>query len=133
MSSDLHAERGHEKFREMCALAASGGLTADELAELKAHLEKCDVCRETLSQYRALRARRGLPALAGSYSEHHESPIVGRVRLPGRSCSPACARIKSPAGKPAEDATGSRPGWLRRIRTRWFKRARSEEAVSGSM
>jgi len=125
MSSDLHANADHEKFRELCALAASGGLTADEAAELKAHLEQCECCRERLAQYRAL-GTKGLPALAAGYSQLHESPAwddsLSWKKLLARLCAD-----RAPSGPPAEDKGASGPGLLRRIRANWFKRARSKK------
>jgi hypothetical protein len=109
----------------MCALAASGGLIAEELAELTSHLAKCDACREMLSQYRAV-GTQGLPTLAGSYKEHHESrswdDTASWKKLQARLC--ADQTLES---KPLESARPARPSWLRRIRTRWFKRASSKK------
>lgn len=42
------------KFRELCALAATGTLTAWERSELKQHLAQCEECREVLKQYEVL-------------------------------------------------------------------------------
>jgi anti-sigma factor RsiW len=122
MSSELHADKEHEKFKKMCALAASRALTANESAELKSHLEKCDACREILSQYRAL-GTRGLAALAAGYSEHHDSQSWDDLA----SWEKLLARLRDDqtrlsAIKPAESASVSSPGWLRRIRATWFKR-----------
>src|ERR1700730_13643250 len=121
MSSDLHANADHEKFRELCALAASGGLTADEAAELRAHLEKCPCCRDALRQYRAL-GTQGVPALAAQYSQPYESPAWDSAA----SWKKLLARLRAdraPPGQPAEDKGASRPGLLRRIRLNWLKRA----------
>jgi anti-sigma factor RsiW len=106
----------------MCALAASRALTANESAELKSHLEKCDACREILSQYRAL-GTRGLAALAAGYSEHHDSQswddLASWEKLLARLLDD---QTRLSAIKPAESASASSPGWLRRIRATWFKR-----------
>src|SRR5437899_687583 len=56
----------HEKFKELCALAASGGITPLELSELRGHLEHCESCQEAFAQYRIL-ATEGIPALAEGY------------------------------------------------------------------
>jgi hypothetical protein len=130
MSSDFHADKEQGKFREMCALAVSGGLTAEELAELKSHLEKCEVCREVLSQYRTLGAQ-GLASLAESYSEHHESSSWDH----SASWKKLLARLRAdqaPEVKPVESSGDSRQGWLRRIRTDWFKRGRSKKPSATS-
>ena len=56
----------HEKFKELCALAASGSLSPLELSELRVHLEHCDSCREALEEYRILNSE-GIPTLAEGY------------------------------------------------------------------
>jgi hypothetical protein len=131
MSSDVRDDSGHGRFREMCALAVTGALTGDELVELKLHLEKCHVCGETLSQYRAL-GTEGLAALAGNYAEPHESQSWDD----SASWKKLLARMRAdqkPAMKTSENMGVARPGWLRRIRARWFKRTARNEPSSGSM
>jgi hypothetical protein len=56
----------HEKFKELCALAATGSLSPLELSELRLHLEDCDPCREAFSQYEIL-STEGIPVLAEAY------------------------------------------------------------------
>ena len=58
----------HDKFKELCALAASGSLEPIELPELRAHLKHCEQCREVFRQYQILAAQ-GIPILAGEYPE----------------------------------------------------------------
>lgn len=57
----------HAEWRELCALAMTDVLTAEERARLEAHLGSCAECREVSRQYSML-AHEGLPALAGTYS-----------------------------------------------------------------
>lgn len=64
----------HEKFKELCALAASGSLSPLELSELRVHLKHCDFCQETLAEYRILNTE-GIPALAESYLARPERII----------------------------------------------------------
>jgi|ERR1700686_74589 hypothetical protein len=64
----------HEKYKELCALAASGSLAPLELSELRVHLDHCESCREVFAQYRIL-ATEGLPALADSYLARPERVI----------------------------------------------------------
>jgi hypothetical protein len=64
---------GHEKFSELCALAMSGTLTAQESAELKDHLQTCLECREAYREYMVL-TEEGIPHLASCYG----SPQVGQ-------------------------------------------------------
>src|SRR5258705_6554489 len=64
----------HEKYKELCALAASGSLAPLELSELQVHLEHCDACREVFSQYRILNTE-GIPTLAEGYLARPERVI----------------------------------------------------------
>jgi len=56
----------HEKYKELCALAASGNLAPLELSDLRVHLQDCESCQEAFAQFQILTTE-GLPALAGSY------------------------------------------------------------------
>jgi len=58
----------HEKFKRLCALAASSSLAPIELSELEEHLHDCPECREVLLQYRAL-GTFGMSSLAEGYVE----------------------------------------------------------------
>src|ERR1700690_4214311 len=53
----------HEEFRELCAAAIAGELTADERGRLDAHLAGCPECRQTKSEYE-LAVAKGMAALA---------------------------------------------------------------------
>ncbi len=64
----------HEKYKELCALAASGSLAPLELSELRIHLEHCESCQEAFSQYRILNAE-GIPTLAEGYLTRPERVI----------------------------------------------------------
>src|SRR5882672_388426 len=64
----------HEKFKELCALAASGSLAPLELSELRVHLEDCESCREVLSQFEIL-STEGIPTLAEAYLARPERVI----------------------------------------------------------
>ena len=44
----------HEKFKKLCALAASGSLAPLELAELEAHLETCEECGDVFAQHQVM-------------------------------------------------------------------------------
>jgi hypothetical protein len=60
-----------DKFRELCALAATGTLTAWERSELKQHLAQCEECREVLQQYQVLVSEgMGVLAAEGVVSDH---------------------------------------------------------------
>ena len=64
----------HEKYKELCALAASGSLAPLELSELRVHLEHCESCREAFAQYRILTTE-GIPTLAEGYLARPERVI----------------------------------------------------------
>jgi pyruvate/2-oxoglutarate dehydrogenase complex dihydrolipoamide acyltransferase (E2) component len=59
---------GHERFRELVALAPLGALTREELGELRQHLPSCADCRNAWREYRMIE-RECMPVLAASY-EH---------------------------------------------------------------
>ena len=61
----------HDIFKKRCALAASGSLAPAELSELRAHLEHCEECRETLLQYQILTTQ-GMSSLADVYGDRFE-------------------------------------------------------------
>jgi len=62
---------GHERFKELGALANSGTLSASEWQELKHHLRICEDCREIHHQYRLL-SDVGMPFLAAAYDYPQE-------------------------------------------------------------
>lgn len=62
MMNTAGGQENHERFKELCALAASGSLAPLELSELKLHLETCDECQDLFRQYRVL-ATEGLAYL----------------------------------------------------------------------
>ncbi len=43
----------HEEFRELCAAATAGELSADEHVRLEAHLARCADCRQAMDEYEA--------------------------------------------------------------------------------
>lgn len=46
----------HDEFLELCALATTNWLSAQEKQRLEAHLARCSACREAMSQYQAVAA-----------------------------------------------------------------------------
>jgi hypothetical protein len=62
---------GHERFRELGALANSGTLSTNEWLELKHHLRICQDCREIHNQYQLLNDV-GMPFLAAAYADPRE-------------------------------------------------------------
>src|SRR5580700_4400923 len=53
----------HEEFLELCALKATGNLTAEERNRLEEHLASCSACREAMKQFEIV-VDREIPTLA---------------------------------------------------------------------
>jgi len=47
----------HEQYEELCALAASGQASQDELADLRSHLESCPSCRSATYDFTQISAQ----------------------------------------------------------------------------
>jgi hypothetical protein len=62
---------GHERFKELSALANAGALDAAERLEWERHLQLCDECREIHDQYQLLTSD-GIPFLAAIYGNPQE-------------------------------------------------------------
>ena len=95
---------GHERFKELGALANSGTLSASERLELKHHLRICEDCREIHDQYQLLSAV-GMPFLAAAYGDPQER----------EDWDDSCAREKllvriAETQRPSRDASAS-PLW----------------------
>jgi predicted anti-sigma-YlaC factor YlaD len=45
---------GHERFRELCALAQANSLVVVDQLELREHLKICESCRKLYDQYAAI-------------------------------------------------------------------------------
>jgi hypothetical protein len=77
----------HEQYEELCALAASGQASTDELADLRSHLEECASCRSAAYDFTQISAQ-GLSQLAAKRL-HCEIPsgmtqrFVARARSEG--------------------------------------------------
>jgi hypothetical protein len=72
MIRDHEGRQGHDRFRELNALAGSGALTPSEWLELKSHLRGCEECREARAQHVVL-SQEGIPALAAFYAKGLEA------------------------------------------------------------
>jgi len=75
----------HDRFDEICALAALGEVSAEELTELEAHLDVCPACRREYSEYRELVHNR-LPLAAALPEPKHKLSIsfLGEDGVRGR-------------------------------------------------
>jgi len=100
MLNDNQRVNGHERFKELGALANASALSAEERLELERHLQVCEECREVCAQYRLLSAV-GMPWLASNYAHLEErenwDDLAARERL--------LARIHA-AERPKQDRLG---------------------------
>jgi hypothetical protein len=85
----------HERFEELCALAAAGEISTAERLELMGHLEDCESCRETFGDVKEIHAT-WLPERTGfeiKRSAEAESKltqsILQRVAAEGARFSPS--------------------------------------------
>jgi hypothetical protein len=62
---------GHERFKELGALANTGALTSADWLQLESHLRICEDCRQINDQYRLL-INVGMPLLAAAFSHPQE-------------------------------------------------------------
>ena len=85
MHCDLNAEQlKHERFEELCALAAIGELSASEFAELNEHLPGCDHCRELYADFRRTASHdMGVIAAAHGYGDDSIGPVDEAALLKG--------------------------------------------------
>jgi anti-sigma factor RsiW len=58
----LLPSESHDEFLELCALATTELLSAQERCRLEEHLRDCPTCREAFAQYQAL-VDTGIPAV----------------------------------------------------------------------
>jgi hypothetical protein len=71
MTTEYEGCQGHERFKELAALAVCGVLTRFEWSDLKAHLRNCRECREAWQQYQILTTE-GMSSLSAGYSQPQE-------------------------------------------------------------
>jgi len=96
----------HDKFKELCALAASGSLEPSELPELQAHLKHCEACREVLRQYQILTTQ-GIASLADAYMERQ-----AQVGWDGAlACERLLARVRADQ-QAAREQENTAPAWV---------------------
>ena len=92
----------HERFEELCAVAAIGQLSEAELAELAEHLRSCFTCRRTAGEFALL--LNGLPVEEGNAEEgntvdvlssSHRERFLARARSEGVRFSPMAIEGKA--------------------------------------
>ena len=75
----------HEQYEELCALAASGQASQDELTELRSHLETCPTCRSATYDFSQISAQ-ALSQLAAKH-QHCQIPSGMMQRFMARARS----------------------------------------------
>jgi hypothetical protein len=96
----------HDKFKELCALAASGSLEPSELPELQAHLKHCEKCRKVFRQYQILTTQ-GIAILADAYVERQ-----AQVGWDGAlACERLLARVRADQ-QAAREQENQAPAWV---------------------
>jgi len=75
----------HEQYEELCALAASGQASQDELTELRSHLETCPTCRSATYDFSQISAQ-ALSQLAAKH-QHCQIPSGMTQRFMARARS----------------------------------------------
>jgi hypothetical protein len=123
MIRDHEGRQGHDKFRELNALAGSGAITNNEWLELKSHLRGCEECREARAQHVVL-SEEGIPALAAFYAKDLESESWDDAPIRRK----LFARVRADANESSFELHGSpqsvvKPFWWRRIAARPMLRA----------
>jgi Anti-sigma-K factor rskA len=86
--------RPHEVFFEMCAIATTGELCAQEEGQLREHLAECAECRQTLSEFETV-SDLGAPLLSS--------------KLGAFSCSEGCDERPILAPAASEQEMGGKP------------------------
>jgi hypothetical protein len=109
----------HEKYKELCALAASGNLAPLEISDLRIHLEDCDSCQEAFAQYQILTTE-GLPALADSYLAEPERAIWDNSGARERLLSSVRMHLQSAVSQETPLPAPSRPDFTPKNNIRTF-------------
>jgi hypothetical protein len=109
----------HEKYKELCALAASGNLAPLEISDLRIHLEDCDSCQEAFAQYQILTTE-GLPALADSYLAEPERAIWDNSGARERLLSSVRMHLQSAVSQETPLPAPSRPDFSPKNNIRTF-------------
>ncbi len=123
MIRDHEGRQGHERFRELSALAAAGALTPSEQSELKFHLLSCEECREVRAQHAVL-SQEGIPALAALHAKGSESETWDDAPIRSK----LFARVRADANGSSLEfqsrpASVLKPFWLWRIAAKPMVRA----------
>lgn len=123
MISDHEGRQGHDRFRELSALAGSGAITPGEWSELKPHLQTCEECREACLQYAVL-SREGIPALAAFYADRLEMESWDDASTRRKLFARVRAAENAPSFEPADRAPSAvESHLLRRIAANPFAQA----------
>jgi hypothetical protein len=96
----------HEEFLELCALAATGNLTAEERSRLEEHLAWCSACRGAAKQFETV-VDKEIPALAPELAR--ETPEENPSFSVEKAEAAFFQRLSEENAKPTESPSGMKP------------------------
>lgn len=110
----------HRQFEELCALAATGQISAEAMELLSAHLKECDHCRGFLEEIAPLRDRLG-PVLAASHARDTDPPEGIRERFLQRAAAEGLNMRPGPTLGAAEARPSAAAAVETSFRDTWFR------------
>jgi hypothetical protein len=93
----------HEQYEELCALAASGQASPDELTDLRSHLEDCPDCRSAAYDFRQVSAQALSQLAAKRLQSQIPSGMTQRFIARARTEGIAMSRENAPAKIPTNN------------------------------
>ncbi len=94
----------HDRFEELCALAAVGQITEGDLADLQPHLQECPVCRQLKSEFVEIGALCLSPERHAEFNHSYPHSELRRRVL--RNLQAAGATFSSSVRKELSNGTG---------------------------
>jgi hypothetical protein len=95
----------HEQYEELCALAASGQASPDELTDLRSHLEDCPDCRSAAYDFTQVSAQALSQLAAKRLHCQIPSGMTQRFLARARTEGIAMTRENAPTTVPTNDRT----------------------------
>jgi hypothetical protein len=121
MDKDERLE-GHQKFKELAALARPGALSDEEREELRRHLRVCASCQQAYAEYSLIEAK-GMPLLAAVHGQNDETEDwddrPARARLLARVRGESQGEQRFGSGVKSAKVIGMGRPFLPRRAARW--------------